>query len=404
MKKIIKENKFLYLYFLLIVLVLSTLYTPIYAKFSNDYSTEDDVVGISFDFNLKISDIEEYKSMSVDAFDAMIFNIKVTNYADNTIYYGIWYRMIEPDEKNDSIVIAREESSKEGTTGSVDASHDKTVTIVVKNKTDKKIRFDFGVSSSDKDANSIEYLGGKRLISGVDKIVYLNEVLTGSYVSYTGNGGCVGNNCSGENANYVNKDNMGYCGDSKHKMLKNGWQLAYTKDSSAFIVSAGSVECVATNEAGSISVGNNQLSSFEKTLGTPKHLTNLNNEALKYCNEEFSYDSVCNGNTVWAFNEKDLNAINNMPIKACYKNHSESCEGVNDIVIGSGDYWLATNFDKTTTNYYWDGVRNYLSDSNTNINFGLRPVIKLDANVYVVDGDGSIDNPYKIANELIKEE
>ena len=180
--------------------------------------------------------------------------------------------------------------------------------------------------------------------------------------------------------------------------------MAYTKDGSAYIVSAGSLECVATNEAGSISVGNNRLNSFEKTLGTPKHLTNLNNEALKYCNEEFSYDSICNGNTAWAFNDKDLNAINNMPIKACYKNHSESCEGVNDIVIGSGDYWLATNFDRTTTNYYWDGIMNYLSDSNTNINFGLRPVIKLDANVYVVDGDGSIDNPYKIANELIKEE
>ncbi|MBR3161867.1 MAG: hypothetical protein IKF19_03970 [Bacilli bacterium] len=403
MRDIIKDNKYLYLYFIFIVVVISTVFTPIYAKFTNDYSTEDDAVGISFDFNLSIQDIEEYESISIDSFNAKIFNIKVTNSTSNIIYYGAWYRMVEPSSKDDNIIISKLEESEADTSGSVEGGKDKIITVIIKNKTDKKVKVDFGVSSSDKDTNSIEYLDGKRLISGIDSITYLNKVLAGSYVSYTASNGCSGNTCSGENVNYVNKDNMGYCNDEKHKFNKTGWQVAYVKEDSVYLISAGSLECVATDSLGNISLDNKKLDSFEKTVGSSKHLTNLNKEALKYCNEEFVVDSLCNSNTAWAFNDRDLNIINNMPPKACYKIHSEACDGVNDIITGSGDYWLATNFENSTTNYYWDGVNNYLFNADTSNSYGLRPVVKMDPNVYIVDGNGTSSNPYKIANELIKE-
>ena len=400
----IKENKYLYLYFILILIVISAVITPTYAKFTHDYITDDDAVGITFDFDIKIQDIEEYERINIDAMDAKIFNIKVSNTNSNTIYYGLWYRMVEPTNKDNNIVIAKEESSVSNTSGSIDNNKSETITIVVKNKSNKRIKIDFGVSSSEKGADYIEYLDGKRLISGVDKVIYLNEVESGSYISYIGNNGCIGNSCSGENANYVNKDNMGYCNNPKSKFKKIGWQLAYVEDDSAHIISAASLECLTTTDAGNISLNNKKINSFEKTLGTPKHITNLNKEALKYCNEEFAVDSVCNSNTTWAFNENDLNTINNMPIRACYKLHSESCDGVNDIITGSGDYWIATNYEKSTTNYYWDGINNYVFNGDTSNPFGLRPVIKLDPNIYIVDGDGTINNPYKIANEIIKEQ
>ena len=401
--KIIKENKYLYLYFIFILTIIITISTPIHAKFTNDYETEDDAVGISFDFNLNIQDIEEYESITVDANDAKIFNVKITNNNTKIIYYGIWYRMVDPIDINDSIVIAKLEDSEENTSGSIESNKDKTVSIIIKNKTDKNIKIDFGVSSSEIDANSVEYLDGKRLISGVDKVTYLNKTTTGSFVSYTANNGCSGNSCNGENANYINKDNMGYCGDSAQKFTKTGWQVAYIKEDSAYLISAGAIECIATDGMGNISLNNSKLDSFEKTPSTPKHITNLNNEALKYCNEEYSVDRICNSNTTWAFSANDLNIISNMPAKACYKFASESCMGVNDIITGSGDYWLATNYEKSTTNYYWSNINNYLLDSDTSNPLGLRPVIKLDPNVYIIDGDGTARNPYKIANELIKE-
>ena len=42
-------------------------------------------------------------------------------------------------------------------------------------------------------------------------------------------------------------------------------------------------------------------------------------------------------------------------------------------------------------------------NGDTSNSLGLRPIIKLDSNVYIVDGDGTAENPYKISNEFIKE-
>ncbi|MEE3342698.1 MAG: hypothetical protein VZS44_01250 [Bacilli bacterium] len=403
-KDIIRKNMYLYLCSIVVLLIILTILTPTYAKFSHDYITDEDAVGITFDFSLNIEDIEEYKSISIDSYDAKIFNIKVTNNTMNTIYYGVWYRMVEPKEINDNIIVAKLEDSVDNTSGDVESNNSKVVSVIVKNKTNKKIKIDFGVASSDKDANSVEYLAGKKLIIGTDQIQYLNTVDTGDYVEYVGSNGCSGNSCRGENANYVNSENMGYCNNKNLKFRKVGWQIAYIDDNIAYLVSAAPLECLATEENGSLSLDNNKLSTFEKTIGTPKHIANLNIEALKYCNEEFAIDGECNTNTTWAFNTKDLNKINNMPTKACYKIHSEACEGFNEIIRNSGDFWLASSYDETNTTYYWDAINNYLVNVDTSYSLGLRVVIKLDPNIYIIDGDGSINKPYKISNEIIKED
>ena len=74
----------------------------------------------------------------------------------------------------------------------------------------------------------------------------LNTVSVGSYVKYMGNNGCDGNHCAGDNANYVSDDDMGYCSDTSYGFIVNGWRVAYIKDNSAYLVSAGAPECVAT--------------------------------------------------------------------------------------------------------------------------------------------------------------
>ena len=74
----------------------------------------------------------------------------------------------------------------------------------------------------------------------------LNTVSVGSYVKYMGNNGCDGNHCAGDNANYVSDDDMGYCDDTSYGFIVNGWRVAYIKDNSAYLVSAGAPECVAT--------------------------------------------------------------------------------------------------------------------------------------------------------------
>ena len=82
--------------------------------------------------------------------------------------------------------------------------------------------------------------------------VKLSDMKPGSYVKYTGNNGCDGKHCSGDNGNYLSDDDMGYCGDKANKFTTNGFRIAYVKDSTAYLVSAGSPECVqsyAVNES-----------------------------------------------------------------------------------------------------------------------------------------------------------
>ena len=68
----------------------------------------------------------------------------------------------------------------------------------------------------------------------------------GDYVSYSGNNGCTGKACQGQNANYVSDTDMGYCFNSNSKFNVNGWRVGYISDGTAYLVSAGAPECYGT--------------------------------------------------------------------------------------------------------------------------------------------------------------
>ena len=165
--KIVK--KYIFVLFLIGICLSSFVIVPTYAKFTNDYSTEDDVVGFSFDFGIGISDIEEYSELKIGAMDAEVFNVKIDNDSLDTVYYGVWYR-IDDESVEDSISIAKLERSEANTSGSIEGNGSSLVSVIVRNVSNKDVVIDIGVASSNKDTNSISYLDGRKLISGVDDI------------------------------------------------------------------------------------------------------------------------------------------------------------------------------------------------------------------------------------------
>ena len=96
----------------------------------------------------------------------------------------------------------------------------------------------------------------------------LNTVAVGSYVKYTGANGCDGLHCEGYNANYVSDDDMGYCNATAAGFIVNGWRVAYIKDNSAYLVSAGAPECVATYVENVSNGTNNQTLSTNYYYGS----------------------------------------------------------------------------------------------------------------------------------------
>ena len=93
----------------------------------------------------------------------------------------------------------------------------------------------------------------------------LNNMPVGSYVKYVGNNGCTGKSCEGQNANYVNDTDMGYCGHSNYKFHDNGWRIAYIENGSAHLISGGATDCLCTSSDGNSSTSSCSGSSLYGT-------------------------------------------------------------------------------------------------------------------------------------------
>ena len=63
-------------------------------------------------------------------------------------------------------------------------------------------------------------------------------------------------------------------------------------------------------------------------------------------------------------------------------------------LYGKGDEQKLTPYSSNSNNVFYLGYIGSLSNNNANNGYGSRPVLYLDASVYKIDGDGSLENPY----------
>lgn len=401
------NKKTIYLLTLLVITLLGFIIIPTYAKFGSNYTTEDDVVAMSLDFDVKISNIEEYEEIALEAGHMEQFNVRITNSTSDTAYYGVWYKMVSPSTfKGSGVVVARLKDSETETTGSINSNESVTVSIVAINNTSNDVVINIGVGNSTTSTSDIKYDDGKKLITGESELGYklLKDVDSGSYVSFLGTNGCFYNNgsCSGTNANYVSTTDMGYCSSSTYKYTVNGWRVAFSDDDSVSLISAASPECMCTNSNGTTS--NSSCSSNETTSGTPLHMANLDNKALTYCNKDYAYGGVCSSNTAYNFNESNYQRITGSTISSCSNvPNNTACGYNNDLIDVGGYYWMKESTPTTGNTYcWWEYVshigNNFMGGNSSNHVYGIRPVLKLRSDIMVLDGDGTSTNPYRIAS------
>ena len=162
------HNTTIYFMILLVITLGGFVLKTTYAKFISNYTTPDNIVGMSLIFDINISNFEEPKEINVAPNSSKSFDVKATNSNSSTAYYGVWYKMINPSEKSNDIVIARNASkSSTGTSGSISANGNVTTTLIIKNNTSNSIKVEIGVASSTTSVNNIEYLNGKKLVTDV---------------------------------------------------------------------------------------------------------------------------------------------------------------------------------------------------------------------------------------------
>lgn len=222
--------------------------------------------------------------------------------------------------------------------------------------------------------------------------VLLINVEKGSYVDYTGNNGCPSAQCDGTNPN-ATEEHHGYCSNNPNlKFLTAGWQIAYVEDESAFIISGGSPECMCTNSSGTAS--NSSCSAPETTSNLPSHTSHLNAKALTYCSTEYAYNKKCDPTTAWNMNSTDFQKITNTALTNCQGvGNLKSCGFGNTLIENGGEYWI--NYNHTTqAKSNFSGTN--ITSNTTNYVLGIRPVIKLDPRLYVVNGSGTYNDPYQL--------
>lgn len=227
----------------------------------------------------------------------------------------------------------------------------------------------------------------------------LTSVPLGSFVKYSGNNGCVGDKCDGENANYVLNQSNGYCYNQSSEFYYGGFRVAYIKDGSAYLISAGSPECLCTNKDFGSS---RECSGFVDASMLSRHIENLNTAAIKYCNLNFVYDGVCDTNSVWNMNQDDFDimARRELTIASCYELQNKKCGYDNDLIDNGGDYWLSVPYNSLSNkNLYWSSRSRFIGADVSQFGYGLRPVIRMDSNVIVIGGSGTYKDPYQIANQ-----
>ena len=240
------------------------------------------------------------------------------------------------------------------------------------------------------------------LIANYYDSMLLSEVSPGSYVAYTGNNGCSGNSCQGQNANYVSDTDMGYCSDSNYKFSVNGWRVGYISDGTAYLVSAGAPECVATDKNGNMDNTGTNTDTYLDKDNLYKHLNNLDNESLLYCNTSYAYGGVCNSTSTWAMDAADFEAITGSALSSssCYGSSEDtSCGYGNDLIDNGGFYWYATRYSASSYRVFiWLPANRYVYNDDSRYALGLRPVLHLQSSVRVVGGSGTYEDPYTIAS------
>ena len=390
-EKIGKQN-----FILLGLIIVFIIITGLYQTFSLFTSSE----GISlldgiktFKFILGADNVEN--SVTITAGDSKNIAITVSNNDKIKLQYGVYYT--SSDELT-NVELGYKHDTDYLPNGLIDPSNDYVVTIQIDNNSSIDITVSFGIIYGLETGGDLTLAEGQQWLEQKWNFP-LNEVEVGSYVKYIGNNGCAEESCRGQNANYVDDTDMGYCNNSSYKYIVNGWRVEYINGNYPYLISAGSPECLCTSSAGN-AYGGDYCDTYETTEGVPQHLANLSNAASKYCNVAYSFNELCNSDSAWNMNELDFKKITGNDLVYCHtKRNMKECGYENTLIDNRGLYWYSyLDTSLAAYIYYWHPYDSRVTSYTSIYSWGVRPVLKLHPNIIVKSGSGTYEDPYTIDN------
>ncbi len=165
-----------YLLGLIVVGLISLSVYSTYAMFTSSVETND-IVSLSASTLPTNSEIVEYERLTIKSKEKKVIEYTVNNNTDNSLYYGVWYEMINPSSINEDIVIGKSEDTQSDTLGQLSSGSNAKVLFVIENKTDSNIIVNVGVGYSE--TSSLNLPTNRNLITEI----YEESVLATEYIT-----------------------------------------------------------------------------------------------------------------------------------------------------------------------------------------------------------------------------
>ena len=164
-----------YLLGLIVLGLISLSVYSTYAMFTASVETND-IVSLSASTLPTNSEIVEYERLTIKSKEKKVIEYTVNNNTDNSLYYGVWYEMINPSSINDDIVIGKSEDTTSDTLGQLSSGNNAKVLFVIENKTNSNIVVNVGVGYGE--TSSLNLPTNRNLITEI----YEESVLATEYI------------------------------------------------------------------------------------------------------------------------------------------------------------------------------------------------------------------------------
>ena len=438
-----------YLLGLIVLGLISLSVYSTYAMFTASVETND-IVSLSASTLPTESEIVEYERLTIKSKEKKVIEYTVNNNTDNSLYYGVWYEMINPSSLNDDIVIGKSEDTTSDTLGQLTTGSNAKVLFVIENKTDSNIIVNVGVGYSE--TSSLNLPTNRNLITevykeGVLATEYITELynnaskttITNNNINYsyaTSIGlmndrlGGVTSSLDGGNIRYYGADPNNYVSFNNElwriigvfKDIDDGNGNKETRIKIARSESIGSYAWDSNNE-------NEWSTATLQTYLNGDYLNSLTSEAQGmvgnakwnlggwstpeiYANQFYEYErgtTVYSGrSTEWTGKIALMYPSDYMyagDLSKCskdgynWRNDQTNCRDTSWLRNTSTAQWTLTPPSSNFFDVFRVGTSGYLSYNgyNTQFFYGSRPVLYLASTVEITGGDGTSKNPFTLS-------
>ena len=138
----IKKN---YLMLIIVIGLISLSLYSTFAMFTASVNTND-IVNLTASTLPTDTEIIEYERVSIKAGEEKTVEFTVNNSTSNSLYYGVWYEMINPSSITDDVIVAKLQETVDSEIGQLSTGGSAKVSLIIKNKSSSSAIVNIGVA------------------------------------------------------------------------------------------------------------------------------------------------------------------------------------------------------------------------------------------------------------------